>query len=778
MSPKIRFLLLANLTESPFNCPVVSTITSAILELPVNFKISASNTPNVLWSDDIVVIPFNVFTSKLSPFSPLLSLTSFNRGVPSDGLVALINNSGFEDSITKLSVTFNGFIIVNPSLLVVLILPDVNTISASVEFSPAVTEPLILIPALVVICPLNVTLSLNIAAPDTFKSPSNNVFPSETRRALEEPMVILLPADGAPLICKVDAFVVVTLVRVAANVPLFKVYKSVEFTVAPAAAEVLVYIWFPSIPESNNIPLAGSENDLPAISRVNLPVILLLIVSWSCDVILPELVMSLIPAKLDELSTISAFPESACPPVTPDNLFNSSALALTRVSPSWRPASTPLWDNTLSISFPLDKPIFTSPEELWVTTFPSADCPGVTPFIKPIVFSDIVCAPITRLPPTVILLLIAAASALKEPVVVKLLVPISIAPESLTIEPSAIVISPTFELLPAIIVPDVLILLEPILIVAVSLVIEPFAIVISANFEFSPAVIIPVVDTLLLPILIVGELLVIDPSEIVTSPNLELLAAVIIPEVLRLFAPIEISGLSLVIEPLAKVISANFEPTPVVTVPDVVRLLSENDTVLLDELISLPLIVIFPNVLVPEISNVEEPDIAPTLKSPAVISPDSIVPVVNMLLEPIVIVFVSLVIEPFAIVTSPSFEPEADSIVDVNIPFLPIKLPVVETLLVPIVIVALLLIIAPSEIVTSPILVPEFVVKIPVVVRLLFEKSISLVVDVILSPEIVTLPNVTAPVTTRLVLQIIEFTVKSPRVDEPDDSIAPNFKGI
>ena len=54
----------------------------------------------------------------------------------------------------------------------------------------------------------------------------------------------------------------------------------------------------------------------------------------SCDVILPVLVISFIPFKLDEESTTSAFPELTCPPVTPDNLFNSSAVALTRVSPS------------------------------------------------------------------------------------------------------------------------------------------------------------------------------------------------------------------------------------------------------------------------------------------------------------------------------------------------------------------------------------------------------------------------------------------------------------
>ena len=501
-------------------------------------------------------------------------------------------------------------------------------------------------------------------------------------------------------------------------------------------------------------------------------------VSCSTEVILPVLVTLLKPDILEELSTTTAFPPVTCPSVILDNLFKSAAVDDTIVSPNWRPASTPLWDNIFSISLPLAEPILTSPEELCVTTFPSADWPKVTLLIVLIVLSDIVWVPITRSPPSETLLVNVTESALIEPVVWTLLAPISIVAVSLVIDPLAIVISPNFELVAAVIVPLVVILLEPMLISAESLVIDPSAIVISPNFESVAAVIFPAVVILLLPIVIVGVLLVIDPSAIVISPNFELVAAVIVPVVLILLVPIDMVAVSLVIDPLANVISANLEPTPAVIVPVVDKSLSENEIALLDALTWLPSIVTFPNVLLPEISNVEEPVIAPTFKSPAVTLPDCIDPVVDILLEPIVIVFVSLVIEPFAIVTSPSFEPESASIVDVNIPFLPIKLPVVETLLVPIVIVALLLVIEPSDIVISPILLPEPVVTVPVVVRLLSVKSISLVADVILSPEIVTLPNVTAPETFKLVLQTIEFTVKSPRVEEPDDSIAPIFTGI
>ena len=102
----------------------------------------------------------------------------------------------------------------------------------------------------------------------------------------------------------------------------------------------------------------------------------------------------------------------------------------------------------------------------------------------------------------------------------------------------------------------------------------------------------------------------------------------------------------------------------------------------------------------------------------------------------------------------------------------------VEILLFPIEIVALSLVKEPSAIVISPILVPDAAVKVPIVLILLSTKSISFELDVILSPLIVTFPNVTAPVTLRLVLQRIELTVTSPKVDAPDDSIAPILTGI
>ena len=142
------------------------------------------------------------------------------------------------------------------------------------------------------------------------------------------------------------------------------------------------------------------------------------------------------------------------------------------------------------------------------------------------------------------------------------------------------------------------------------------------------------------------------------------------------------------------------------------------------------------------------------------------------------IVVVSLVIEPSAIFTSPNVEPEAASTVEVKTPSLPIIFPFVEILLSPIVIVALLLTNEPLVIVISAIVAPDVAVRVPVVLRSLFTKSISLELDVILSPFIVTFPNVTDPVTLRLVLQIIELAVTSPKVDAPEDSIAPILTGI
>ena len=238
--PKFIFLPSANFIESALNWPTVSTTTSWREALPVKLSISESNTPIVLWSDEIVVTPFNVFNSTLSPFSPLLSLTNFTLGVPSEALFALINTSGFSVSISMLPETLSGFITVSPPMFVVVILPGVNVISPSVELAPPVIGPLILIPALVVISPSKVTFPPKIALPDTLTSPSNKVSPSETRKAFELLIVMLFPAEGEPFTCNVDAFVVVTLVNVDAIDPLFNVYKSVESITDPAPAELLV----------------------------------------------------------------------------------------------------------------------------------------------------------------------------------------------------------------------------------------------------------------------------------------------------------------------------------------------------------------------------------------------------------------------------------------------------------------------------------------------------------------------------------------------------------
>ena len=217
--PKATFLLSDSLNESAFNCPAVSTTTSLVFALPVNFNISASNTPVVLWSLEKVVTPFNVLSSKLSPFSPLLSLTILITGVPSDALDALISNSGWSFSIRVFPLILTLFINVNPSRLLVVILPFVNVISANDELEPPFNSPLILIPPFVDISPLNVTFPPNVELPVTLISPSSNVFPPDTRNAFELVIVILFPSAGAPSIWTVDALVVVTLVKLAAKVP-------------------------------------------------------------------------------------------------------------------------------------------------------------------------------------------------------------------------------------------------------------------------------------------------------------------------------------------------------------------------------------------------------------------------------------------------------------------------------------------------------------------------------------------------------------------------------
>ena len=775
--PKIMFLPSANFIESALNWPTVSTATSEEVPLPVNLRISASKTPIELWSDDIVVTPLRVFISKLSPFSPLLSLTSLILGVPSDALDAFINNSGLSLSTNIFPATFIGFIIVNPATLVVSIFPLVNLISASVESEPPVIEPLIVIPELVVICPLNVTSPPNTELPETLISPSRRVFPPETRKAFAFVSVMLFPADGAPLTCNVEALVVVTLVKVEARVAPLKEYISVASTTEPAPADVLVYIWSPSIPESNIIAFVASLNDLVATSSFNPLVIVLLIVSCSCDVILPVLVILLIPTISDEESTTIAFSAVTWPSVIPDNLLRSVAVASTNVEPSWSPASTPLWDNTLIILDPLEVPKLISPVNPCVTTFPLADCPKVTPLIEPIVLSEIDSEPITKLPPTVKSLVNVAEPASIEPDVWTLLVPILIVAVSLVIEPSAIVMSPNLESVAAVIVPLVVILLVPILIVAVSLVIDPSDIVISPNLELVAAVIVPVVVTLLVPIVIVALSLVIEPSAIVTSPILVPEAAVTVPVVVILLVPILMVAVSLVIEPSAIVTSPNFDPVAPVITPVVVTELLPNDIALVEDVIALPLIFILPISAVPLTVILEDEVIAPTVISPAVKSPEEIVPDVEILLVPMLIVAVSLVIEPSAIVTSPILDPEADCNVDVSIAFLPIISPVVDILLAPMLNVALSLVIEPSAIVISPILVPEAEVIVPVVLIALSAKSTSLVVEVILSPFIVTLPNVTDPATFNVVLQINEFNVTSPRVDWPEDSRGPILTG-
>ena len=164
--------------------------------------------------------------------------------------------------------------------------------------------------------------------------------------------------------------------------------------------------------------------------------------------------------------------------------------------------------------------------------------------------------------------------------------------------------------------------------------------------------------------LIVAVSLVIEPSAMVMSPNFELVAAVIVPDVLTLLEPILIVAVSLVIEPSAIVMSPNFELVAAIIVPDVVKELSENDIAFVEDVIALPLILIFPISAVPFTSIFPDEFMFPT-----VTSPEEIVPDVKILFVPMLIVAVSLVIEPSAIVTSPNLEPEAPSTVEVKIPF-------------------------------------------------------------------------------------------------------------
>ena len=200
-----------------FNLPGVSTILSVEVAFPDNLNISALKLPITLWSELIVVIPFKVLISILSPTSPELSLIILIRGVPSDVLVDFIIISGesaFTFILPGILILFSR---VSPFWFVLEILPFTNVISAKVEFAPPEIVPLIFIPPLVVISPSNITSPEKDAFPATLISSSRIVTPLETLKAAGLEIIILLPAIGAPSIWNVEAFVVVTFVSSEAN---------------------------------------------------------------------------------------------------------------------------------------------------------------------------------------------------------------------------------------------------------------------------------------------------------------------------------------------------------------------------------------------------------------------------------------------------------------------------------------------------------------------------------------------------------------------------------
>ena len=121
----------------------------------------------------------------------------------------------------------------------------------------------------------------------------------------------------------------------------------------------------------------------------------------------------------------------------------------------------------------------------------------------------------------------------------------------------------------------------------------------SPNLESVAAIIVPLVDRFSFPKSIPFPSAPIELSEIVTLPNEEPVAPLTVPLVEMLLVPMFILPPSLTIEPFDIVISPNLPLVEAVIVPDVAKELSENDIAFVEEVIALPLTLIFPISAVP-----------------------------------------------------------------------------------------------------------------------------------------------------------------------------------
>ena len=105
-------------------------------------------------------------------------------------------------------------------------------------------------------------------------------------------------------------------------------------------------------------------------------------------------------------SVTTALEPLTVPSLTSCKVFNSEALAVTRVPPNLRPDEVVLWDAISNISGPLVAPILVNPVVPCVITLPLLDSPIVILSRTPSESSLSVVKPNTRLPPTLRLLVI------------------------------------------------------------------------------------------------------------------------------------------------------------------------------------------------------------------------------------------------------------------------------------------------------------------------------------------------------------------------------------
>ena len=120
----------------------------------------------------------------------------------------------------------------------------------------------------------------------------------------------------------------------------------------------------------------------------------------------PVSVTLLIPDISELLSRTTAFPEEALPGTLPLTILSSSAEAVIRLPPSFKPLSTPLCDLMSIIWFSPVLPILIVPELSCVITLLFSDCPSVRLLRAPIVVlvnkvPSIVNEPLTTLFPVI-----------------------------------------------------------------------------------------------------------------------------------------------------------------------------------------------------------------------------------------------------------------------------------------------------------------------------------------------------------------------------------------